>query len=242
MHLTHNDIEALAAHILRDYGDSRDAPIDLEWFAGDFLDLVIRYENLSADDSILGLTTYEDVEVSVYGFDKWDKGEKRTVTVPKNTVLISRTLLRENSHRDRNPFSLGRLRFTIAHECAHQILYRSDTGTRKADYRTVSGRPYSLRELKSRGDWCEWQANALASAILMPRERIIRRLGIYGGALPGKITMCELAEEYGVSLTAMYLRLNQLGFVRRQGCEGDPYFYLTRSEEIVQSKNREATA
>jgi hypothetical protein len=70
----------------------------------------------------------------------------------------------------------------------------------------------------------------------------MRRLEICGGALPGRMTMCELAEEYSVSLTAMYLRLNQLGFVRRQGCEGDPYYYLMRSEENVQNTNGAATA
>ena len=37
---------------------------------------------------------------------------------------------------------------------------------------TPPGQPISLRELKTREDWNEWQANVLGAAILMPQREI----------------------------------------------------------------------
>ncbi len=40
-------------------------------------------------------------------------------------------------------------------------------------------RSYSLRDLKSREDWNEWQANALGAALLMPQAEIKRAMWLF---------------------------------------------------------------
>lgn len=68
----------------------------------------------------------------------------------------------------------GKRRFTLAHECAHQILFQLETDEQKEACRKLYAerRAYSLRDLKSNEDWNEWQANALGAAILMPQQEI----------------------------------------------------------------------
>ena len=42
---------------------------------------------------------------------------------------------------------------------------------------------YSLRELKTREDWNEWQANVLGAAILMPQREIDLAVAYYASCL-----------------------------------------------------------
>jgi Zn-dependent peptidase ImmA (M78 family) len=90
---------------------------------------------------------------------------------------------------------------------------------RRAMDARYSARTYSLRELKEFEDWFEWQANALAAALLMPRRYVEmllgdRRLTLYGKRLniPDKLLRDNMSNRLGVSKTAMTLRLRQLGY------------------------------
>ena len=85
-------------------------------------------------------------------------------------------------------------------------------------------RAYSLRDLKCREDWNEWQANALGAAILMPADRVTmvfrrlthgRVLTSYDGRFnpPDDLAMVHLTSMFGVSRSAMAIRLEQLGFL-----------------------------
>ena len=82
--------------------------------------------------------------------------------------------------------------------------------------------PYSLRELKTREDWNEWQANVLGAAILMPQREIDlavayyargRKLVSYDGtyAYWDKVALDMICQQFGVSKTAAVIRLRQLG-------------------------------
>ena len=72
----------------------------------------------------------------------------------------------------------------LAHECAHQILFQLETEEEKQyrcrDYATR--KVYSLRDLKTKEDWNEWQANALGAALLMPQEEVERAMWLFGSA------------------------------------------------------------
>ena len=90
-----------------------------------------------------------------------------TLTCP---AAVSYTHLDVYKRQDRNfiePSQIrklcGKRRFTLAHECAHQILFQMETDKiREACRRKYSARTaYSLRALKTREDWNEWQANVL---------------------------------------------------------------------------------
>ena len=93
--------------------------------------------------------------------------------------------------------SLGRQRFTVAHELAHYLLHRRFIGTGITDdalYRS------------NQSDAIEAEANRLAADILMPaelvesRKKIIERMGVEN------VTE-SLAETFQVSPMAMTIRL-----------------------------------
>ena len=81
---------------------------------------------------------------------------------------------------------------------------------------------YALRELKTREDWNEWQANVLGAAILMPQREIDlavayyargRKLISYDGTFAywDKVALDRICQQFGVSKTAAVIRLKQLG-------------------------------
>ncbi|MDD9911004.1 MAG: ImmA/IrrE family metallo-endopeptidase [Ahrensia sp.] len=87
-----------------------------------------------------------------------------------------------------------RRRFTIAHEIAHFVLHRDKIGDEMFD-------DYLYRSGLSNKQ--EWEANALAADILMPRHLIaVARSN-------GLNTVHELAMAFNVSETAMSIRLGR---------------------------------
>ena len=85
-----------------------------------------------------------------------------------------------------------------------------------------AGRRYSLRDLSTPNDWWEWQANALASELLMPRHVIqallerhynAKRVRIYPGnwfLFEERRLLFEMKDFLGVSREALLIRLKQL--------------------------------
>jgi Zn-dependent peptidase ImmA (M78 family) len=94
---------------------------------------------------------------------------------------------------------------------------------------------YSARELKSNDDWSEWQANALAAALLMPRTQI-EKLLMNGGDFTsgGDVPFCDYAafsylqDELFVSKSALKTRLRQLGIP----CRSTDEYFFERSEKL----------
>jgi Zn-dependent peptidase ImmA (M78 family) len=107
--------------------------------------------------------------------------------------------------------ALVRQRFTVAHECAHFVLHRSE-GSLFIDkrYRAFFRDARSGRGTDSR----ERDANTFAAALLMP-EAMVRRaakayefeLGDEGGPI------ADLADAFQVSTQAMTYRLSNLGIL-----------------------------
>lgn len=187
----------------------------IEQFAEQYLGLELIYTKLSEVGNVLGLTAYADTE---YIFTVG--GEEKTVSLLRNQVLLD-TRLAPNKMRDTNR---GRRRFTIAHECAHNILFRMESTENRDICRRMytMGQPFSMRDLKTREDWNEWQANALAAAILMPSGEISRALGdrprqlvCYGGMFTAmdRYTLETLCRSLMVSRQAMIIRLRELGYL-----------------------------
>jgi len=84
----------------------------------------------------------------------------------------------------------GRDRFTACHEMGHYFLHRS----------TLNRAP-AVKQIPIYRD-PEWQANAFAAAVLMPRQHFRHD---YGGSIRA------VAAEFGVSLEAAKLRVKKLG-------------------------------
>jgi hypothetical protein len=228
MILSQRQIEEIAAAVTKDFnefffgGDSEDTrrmargtPIDQ--FAKEYLGMSVSFARLSFDGSICGLTAYADTE---YITD--DGGIKRTIPLRKNQILLDVSFIQPGQVQK----LCGKRRFTLAHECAHQILFQMEgDAVRSACVKKYSARSaYSLRDLKTREDWNEWQANVLGAAILMPQKEIDLAMWYFAGgkklinyegvfAYRDKLSLMMLCQQLAVSKSAAVIRLRQLGYI-----------------------------
>lgn len=231
MILSHLQIEEIAAAVTKDFNEfffgkraapethyARATPIDQ--LAGDYLGLRVSYARLSEDGSICGLTAYADTE-----YTATYQGAARVIPLKANEVLLDSGFMEPGQVRAR----CGKRRFTLAHECAHQILFQmeSDEAQRACEASYSPRIAYSLRDLKTREDWNEWQANALGAALLMPQREIDRAMyhlargrklidyeGWFGyGDL---MVLRQLCQTLGVSRSAAVIRLRQLGYTEER--------------------------
>lgn len=227
MILSHKQIEEIAAAVTKDFDEfffgtedgkrrfARATPIDQ--LAKDYLGLEVSFASLSKDGSICGLTAYADTEYIIE-----EKDRKRIIPLRKNQILLDQSFIEPYQVRK----LCGKRRFTLAHECAHQILFQIETDEGKGACRMkYSARtPYSLRDLKTREDWNEWQANVLGAALLMPQKEIDlamwhltggKRLTNYEGmfAYRDRMALSMLCQNLGVSKSAAIIRLRHLGFL-----------------------------
>ena len=242
MKLSQNDIENCAITALNSFMSA--IPNKVEWvkpilidnFAIYTLGLSLDYTRLCDDGKMLGITTYCDTKIELYRYLR-----KETISVPKNMLLINESLKPPSLLGGQPDSERTRRRFTIAHECAHQILYRMipDEKRREYDLR-YSARVISIQEYKNMEDWLEWQSNILAAALLMPKKYIElllgnRRVTIYGKRLnrPDGLLVANMSNRLAVSRTALLLRLRQLEYAKALPAEA--YFDPTdieRDDEI----------
>lgn len=233
MILSRKDIEDIAAAVTEDFntfffGSSEEkrkhvqgTPIDQ--LAKEYLGLEVLFARLSHDGSICGLTAYWDTEYEVE-----DGDVICSIPLKRDQVLLDLSFLEPGQVRNR----CGKRRFTLAHECAHQILFHLEPDEVRTSFENVYSerKAYSLRDLKSREDWNEWQANVLAAAILMPEkemELVMQRsspgeiLTDYGGRFSrhDRSVIREICEIFCVSMSAAVIRLRDLGYV-----EDRPYY------------------
>ena len=214
MYLSQENIEQIGNSILRDYEKryptNPHIPVDIEKFAQNYLGLQIEYQKLSETESILGLTSYKGIILELAFSD----GSVH-LSVPEDTILLDEHLERA--------INLRRRRFTIAHECAHQIIARIEESKTGCSFRRalITGQTYSCRDLHTKEDWSEWQANALGAVLLIPKMELIEELEkgftpfvptLYGNRLnaPDYKRVKELSDIFCVSMAAMKIRLKEL--------------------------------
>lgn len=228
MILSQKDIEEIAAAVTKDFNEfyfgcssedtrrmARGTPIDQ--FAKEYLGMIVSFARLSSDGSICGLTAYADTE-----YITEEMGVKRVIPLRKNQILMDASFIQPGQ-----VYKLcGKRRFTLAHECAHQILFQMESETvRSSCTQKYSARTaYSLRDLKTREDWNEWQANVLGAAILMPQKEIDLAMWYFAGgkklinyegvfAYRDKLSLTMLCQQLAVSKSAAVIRLRQLGYI-----------------------------
>lgn len=242
MILSQREIEEIAAAVTKDFnafffGAEEDkirlpqaTPIDQ--LASDYLGLTVSFAKLSSDGSICGLTAYADTEYTAE-----ERGTVRKIPLKQNQVLLDESFIQPGQVKK----LCGKRRFTLAHECAHQILYQMESDNVKMACRKkyAARTSYSLRDLKTREDWNEWQANVLGAAILMPQKEIDlamwffaggRKLKCYDGwfAYHDRLAITLLCGQLGVSKSAAVIRLRQLGYL-----EDLPYCQYDELLEVV---------
>lgn len=142
----------------------------------------LDYQYLSTTGCYLGMTTFNDqyIPVTTKNYD-----QVYFIDISAETILIEQTLIDNNDIR---------YRFTLAHELGHTLLHHDyfyqdenqmtlfdiqefDIGE---EYRPLTkydiGKAFN-KDLSDRNitelDWIEWQANAFASSILIPKKSLI---------------------------------------------------------------------
>ncbi len=225
MYLTTQEIEDIGASVLSDFRTTTGintlfTPIDQ--LATEYLGMQVKFAKLSADSDVYGLTVYSDTNYTIE-----IDGQECIYPMHANEIFLDSSFIepQENVHK-----LCGMRRFTLAHECAHQILFRLEPDTVKALHRQKysTRRAYSCRDLKTREDWNEWQANALGAALLIPAASIQElmqtyRLITYAGKLSGKDQdlLDDLCQLFRVSHSAMRIRLENLGYLKTAGSMKD---------------------
>lgn len=217
--LSRNDIEQIAEKILAIYTEAyvpekhlfyQVVPEEL----AEVLGLEVDYQILSLDGTILGVTAPDEQCVTVY-----DRKQECYYYLDGNTILIDTRLCI-------SPKTIGRKNYTLAHEIAHQILYKAfpdayaSANRIMCDYRRT---PSNRRKVTN---WVEWQADALAAALLLPKDAILEGMFLVGlgehiSTLSRKFTpnkydsFCQLAKALGASQSALAYRMEQLGLLDR---------------------------
>ena len=191
-------------------------PTPIDQLTKNYLGLRVSFACLSPDGSICGVTAYADTEYKIT-----ELGITRTLALKRNQVILDESFIRSGNVQR----LCAKRRFTLAHECAHQILFQLESEEVKAscEMKYSARTAYTPRELKTREDWNEWQANVLGAAILLPQKEVdlaMRRFAetplinyegrySYGDHLTLRL-FCRL---FGVSKTTASIRLRQLGYM-----------------------------
>ncbi len=187
------------------------------------LHLDLDFVHLSLDGYTLGLTSFDETGVEIY--DETD--EPMLYWLDGNTILVESDLRTDCSR-------VGRCNFSVMHEASHQIfgkLYPKEYGAGNSKVHFY--KPQTNR--KTINDWEEWQANTLASALLMPEDILRSNMRMFG--LGEKIEILNsryrqeeftyfflLAEYMGVSKQALAIRMKQLKLLDKE--------YLNRANEM----------
>ncbi len=221
--LSRIDVEELGEAYVRDFQPtmfSEGEPFQAERFAAEYLGLDVEYQWLSNNGCYLGAAVLGEGQAVILYDPETDRPIRREYVL--GTVLLDASL------QELSQDSL--MRFTLLHECAHQVLHRTyfrqspeAVACRRAG---MSGAAREPGKAWTDLDRMEWQANSLASCLLMPlsavracireneldesyRHRVARGMA-ESGAL--RIAAGELAPMFRVSEKAAESRLRGLGF------------------------------
>lgn len=156
-------------------------PLDVDGFAERYLHMTQDYQFLSHCGVYLGMTVFNDTNHIVVYDPVAEKA--KYISAKANTIIIDNTLLQESKEH--------RYRFTMGHEAPghaflHQEYFAVDpnqlsflTPNDAAQFQCRVDSAQLLREKPKDTwddrDWMEWQANAMASAFLMP-ETMVRKV------------------------------------------------------------------
>ena len=159
-------------------------PLDVDSFAEFHLGAALDYQRLSSDGSVLGMSIFQELSIPVFE----STGARVDIVFPERTIVIDDDALRDSPD--------SRLRFTIAHECAHLLLHRHiyyrdprmkcKGGTGYRPFTTTSGLRCSCPATRSRrhspslppkaGDHWMSDASAVLSGNSLGLSRFLSRL------------------------------------------------------------------
>lgn len=219
-YLSRSDIEEIAKPIIERYKQEYVPQyhlcyrVDAMEIAA-LLGIKVQFLSLSQDGAILGQTASVPVWTTV---NDSALGETYFFLDGK-TILIEKRL-------QNNPHVIGRKNFTIAHELAHLIINNLYPDMYGAQFRIFSDYRRTKQIRPKISDWHEWQADALAAALLLPPDAVEDAMFLFG--LGSKLNVlsykysqnkyhafCDMAEFLQVSKSTLAYRMEQLGLLER---------------------------
>lgn len=218
--LSKAQLERIAGQYVQAYHTAVDpvgCRINPAQFAQKTLNIKVQYEWLSNNGCYLGMAVFHDnTLIPVY---VPEKNTVKPLRVAKDTILIDHSMQEECKRHGEQ--------FTILHECAHQLLHwgyyrHQDT----VPCRREAVQPSFCPRVWTDVDRMEWQANYLASALLMPLSALhgmIKQndmLGYYEYRLGRGVSAysafnqaaADVAFRFGVSAITAKIRLQGIGF------------------------------
>ena len=217
-YLSRNDIGRIAEHVIDQYKAIYIPMLHMCYTVdatklAEMLGYKIEYVHITVDGSILGQTSTGSVWTSICDSNM----NRMYFELDGSTILVEKRLLND-------PRMEGRKNFTIAHEIAHQILNRKYPEMYDAQNRTFCDYRRSTKPKNTISDWNEWQADALAAALLLPLDVLEDSMFMFG--LGDKLKLLsrkysnarfelfsEMADYLQVSRTALSYRMEQLGLL-----------------------------
>lgn len=175
--------------------------------------IVVKKERISQDSSVHGMIVCNKSDILL-----WDDINKnyKTVFCEGKTIYIDSFLT--STHLS------NRYRFTLAHEFAHWILHKKiinklSKEKKMIPYLSCTERDIKNEQLEKIEASCEWQANYLAGAILMPYlplKNYCKEHNLMSCNDVNKLKqdIDNLSKIYEVSYKAMTVRLKQLGYIK----------------------------
>jgi Zn-dependent peptidase ImmA (M78 family) len=196
-------------------------PTDIDRLITEYMGFGFEYQYLSNNQVYLGITVFEDTDTLPIYDPVLNRAE--FLSVKKNTIIIEGTLAD-------NPSLIHRERFTEGHEASHGLIH-PEYYQRKAQYASLhdscsgiyskltfpdlSGVDGDGKRLQGEA-WLEWQANYLASVLLMPRAAV-KRLRNMIEPRGNQFWYVDLAgmmvEVFNVSEEAARVRLGSLNYL-----------------------------
>lgn len=189
-------------------------PLNVDSFLEDYQGLMLKYAYLGLPgNEILGATVMAN-EVELPGLDLMQR--PTVICATRGTVLITTELGGAKNRPRRN--------YTKMHEAAHWMLHSDQ---KKFLCRQVER--YGNKQ-RTTADWREWQADALAAALLMPRDVFydfakyaIHRAGaprdflVQGSRVDHQVfndSIGDIAARFDVSRRAAQIRMIHLGMIK----------------------------
>lgn len=191
-----------------------------------YLGLTVRYEQFAErEPDKIGFSANGKSALTVCR-----NGIRTQVIFSKDTIVLDRFLL--------NSTEESRRRFTLSHEIGHKLLAHIDPTYDEGRFSHVYDykRQYDISDLHERMNLTEWQSTFIGAAVLMPLSMIREALWfhmhrksipVYGEFvfLPSmKPSLRKMADELGVSHTAMVIQLKKYGLLKQYSM--DEYFQI----------------
>jgi Zn-dependent peptidase ImmA (M78 family) len=226
--LKKHEIDTIAENFLWDFcPEAMKTPreIDIDSFAQNYLGLKQDFQYLSNNGIYLGMMVFNNTDkIIVY---KPETNTAEYISEEARTIIIDNNLLEEKQEH--------RYRYTVVHECGHDIFHTEyfHHDTKQISFlepepmikcRAIN--PYGNKKpvhLWNEKDSMEWQANYMASSLLMPKSMVIeavknhndftKSLKYHFDVTKDELTIWAISKIFNVSTEATQYRLKGLGLI-----------------------------